>query len=86
MESGELLVNTPTFPEVAKLEAQAGAKVLDALLDADETLNWTFISPAAIFTPGERTGTYRIGKDELLIGEDGKSQISQEDYAMALSL
>src|SRR4030095_5394981 len=41
--SGQLLVDTPAFPEAAKLEAQAGAKVLDALQRADESLNWTFI-------------------------------------------
>jgi len=82
--SGQLLVDTPAFPEVAKLEAQAGAKVLEALQRADESLDWTFISPSALFTPGERTGSYRLGKDDLLIGQDGKSRISQEDYALAL--
>ena len=34
--------------------------------------------------PGERTGTYRRGYDELLVDEEGKSTISMEDFAVAL--
>ncbi|MDM0085402.1 NAD(P)H-binding protein [Variovorax sp. J31P179] len=82
--SGQFLVDAPTFPEMAKPEAQAGGKVLDTLRSVDDSLNWTFLSPSATFTPGERTGSYRKGKDDLLVGSDGKSGISQEDYALAL--
>lgn len=32
----------------------------------------------------ERTGKFRLGKDEALIGIDGKSRISIPDYAIAL--
>jgi putative NADH-flavin reductase len=81
--SGQLLADTAGFPEAAKLEAQAGAKVLESLRRTED-LNWTFISPSAMFAPGERTGTYRLGQDDLLIGPDGKSRLSQEDYAIAL--
>ena len=47
-------------------------------------LDWTFISPSAEFGPGKRTGEFRLGKDELLIGEEG-SKISAEDFAVALA-
>lgn len=34
--------------------------------------------------PGERTGVFRLGADELLIDEAGRSAISMEDLAIAL--
>lgn len=44
---------------------------------------WTFLSPSALFVPGDRTGKFRTGRDELLVGEKG-STISYEDYTIAL--
>ena len=43
------------------------------------------MSPAAYIHPGERTGRYRLGGDQLLVDENGKSEISAEDYAIALA-
>jgi hypothetical protein len=34
--------------------------------------------------PGERSGKFRVGGDQLLVDADGKSEISMEDYAVAL--
>ena len=45
---------------------------------------WTFVSPSESIKPGERTGTFRVGGDRLLVGPDGKSAISMEDYAVAI--
>jgi hypothetical protein len=45
---------------------------------------WTFLSPSYFFAPGERTGKFRLGKDELLVAADGQSRISTEDFAIAL--
>jgi putative NADH-flavin reductase len=36
---------------------------------------WTYISPAALLEPGARTGTYRVGVDQLLVEERGRSRI-----------
>ncbi|HEV3050590.1 MAG TPA: NAD(P)-dependent oxidoreductase, partial [Longimicrobium sp.] len=47
-------------------------------------LDWTFISPAIVIQPGERTGHYRTTVDTLLTDEQGNSVISYEDYAVAL--
>ena len=47
-------------------------------------VDWTYLSPPAMLIPGERTGTYRRGCDELLVDEEGKSTISMEDFAVAL--
>ncbi|WP_327070320.1 NAD(P)-dependent oxidoreductase [Kitasatospora sp. NBC_01302] len=47
-------------------------------------VTWTSFSPAGTIEPGERTGAYRTGLEDLLIGADGTSRISTEDYAFAL--
>ena len=80
---GVRLVTTPTFPAQYKAEAEKGAAFLD-LLRQEKALNWTFLSPSALFAAGERTGKFRLGTDQLLTGSDGKSWISFEDFAVAL--
>jgi len=81
---GVRLVTTPGFPVAYKAEAEKGAAFLD-LLRAEKELNWTFLSPSALFTAGERTGKFRLGTDQLLTASDGKSSISFEDFAVALA-
>ena len=53
------------------------------LLEASD-INWTYFSPAAFFEPGERTGKFRLGLNELISNDKGESRISLEDYAIAL--
>jgi uncharacterized protein len=81
---GVRLVTTPGFPVVYKAEAEKGAAFLD-LLRAETELNWTFLSPSALFVAGERTGKFRLGTDQLLTAADRKSSISFEDFAVALA-
>jgi uncharacterized protein len=81
---GVRLVTTPGFPVAYKAEAEKGGAFLD-LLRAEKELNWTFLSPSALFTAGQRTGKFRLGTDQLLTAEDGKSWISFEDFAVALA-
>lgn len=52
--------------------------------EAEAEADWTYLSPPAVLEPGERTGRYRIGEDELLVAEDGTSRISMEDLAIAV--
>ena len=79
---GKRLLDAPDFPAAYKTEAGAAAAYLD-LLKGVTDLDWTFLSPSALFSAGERTGKFRLGKDELLANEKGSS-ISYEDYAIAL--
>ena len=79
---GVALVTTPDFPDAYKPEALAGARFLE-LLRNEKELDWTLLSPSALFEPGERTGKFRLGGDALLVGEHG-SRISFEDFAVAL--
>lgn len=81
---GVRLVTTPGFPVAYKAEAEAGGVFLD-LLQAEKELNWTFLSPSALFVAGQRTGQFRLGTDQLLTADDGKSSISFEDFAVALA-
>jgi putative NADH-flavin reductase len=80
---GKVLVEQPGFPPEYKPEASAGKRFLDALRQ-QEDLEWTFLSPSALFIAGERTGNFRLGKDTLLHDGDGKSWISYEDFAIAM--
>ncbi|GGF38114.1 3-beta hydroxysteroid dehydrogenase [Aliidongia dinghuensis] len=80
---GKLLIEMPDFPAFVLEEATRGKLFLDALRRVDD-LDWTMLSPSALFTAGERTGHFRLGGDQLLVGADGKSWISYEDYAVAL--
>lgn len=79
---GKLLLDTPEFPAIYRAEAQGGLDFLNKL-KAEDGLDWTFLSPSAVFAPGERTGNFRLGKDQLLTNENG-SNISFEDFAVAL--
>jgi uncharacterized protein len=81
---GVKLVTTPGFPVQYKAEAEAGSAFLD-LLRQEKELNWTFISPSALFVEGERTGKFRLGTDQLLADANGKSWITFADYAIALA-
>ncbi|MGO4332420.1 NAD(P)-dependent oxidoreductase [Cupriavidus sp. 2TAF22] len=80
---GVQLVDTPQFPEAYKAEALAGRDFL-AALRTESALDWTFLSPAALFEPGTRTGSWRTGEETLMSDASGKSWISMEDYATAM--
>jgi hypothetical protein len=79
---GMAVIDTPNFPAAYKAEAAAGAAYLEALRQ-EKDLDWTFLSPSALFTDGPRTGTFRLGQNDLLVGADGKSWISFADFAIA---
>jgi uncharacterized protein len=76
---GVRLVDTPGFPEIYLAEAQIAAEALDYFVGLGEQVDWTFVSPAPLIQPGERSGEYRLGLDSPA-GE----QISAEDFALAL--
>lgn len=81
--NGVKLIDAGGVPEPYLAESRAGCNFLDVLRETSG-LNWTFVSPSALFVPGERTGIFRIGADTVLRDASGKSWISYEDYAVAL--
>ena len=54
------------------------------ILMNEHDIDWVSFSPAGSLEPGERTGKFRLGKDDLIVDADGKSHISVEDYAVAM--
>jgi len=80
---GKLLKDSAQIPAEWLPAINEGAELL-RLLRSDKQLDWTFFSPAALIGPGERTGKFRLGGDQLIVGADGKSSISYDDYAIAL--
>jgi putative NADH-flavin reductase len=81
--TGVQLVDTRDFPVEWKEIARAHRDALELLRSSG--LDWTNITPPAFIHPGERTGKYRLGANELLTDERGKSEISAEDFAIALA-
>lgn len=60
-----------------------GEFYLNTLMN-EKAIDWIFFSPAGTLEPGKRTGKFRLGKDELIVDENGISHISVEDYAVAM--
>ena len=79
---GQQLLDTPQFPEMYKPSAEGARQALQELR-GESKLEWTMLSPSAIIAPGERTGKFRLGGDQLLADAQGNSNISVEDYAVA---
>ena len=75
--------DSPDFPPEYQGGARATAQIKD-LLRGEKDLDWTFLCPSNTIAPGERTGKFRLGDDQLLVGADGSSRISVEDYAVAM--
>ncbi|GCE21333.1 NAD(P)-dependent oxidoreductase [Dictyobacter kobayashii] len=80
---GLQLMDTPEFPAGWKEIAGAHRDALEIYKTANN-LDWTNVSPAAFISPGQRTGSYRTGTDQLITDEKGESRISAEDFAIAI--
>jgi len=76
-------LDAPQFPTQWKGTAEGARKALWMLREQSE-LDWTMLSPAAYLEPGERTGVFRLGTDQLLADKDGRSHISVADFAQAM--
>lgn len=81
--AGGRVVDQPDFPAEWKQGSLRTAAFLDQLR-GETALDWVFLSPAAVLAPGQRTGHYRSGKDDLLTDANGESRISLQDYAVAM--
>jgi len=81
---GKTVLEDANFlPVSARHVGQASADQLEACL-GETRVDWAYLSPAAHLAPGERTGIFRLGRDELLLDAEGRSAISMEDLAVAL--
>lgn len=83
---GNQLVDGPDFPADIKPGATAARDYLNEIKQ-NETLDWTFFSPAIEMhqgTAGVRKGTYRTALENPVFNEEGRSILSVEDVAVAL--
>ncbi|MDB5961847.1 MAG: 3-beta hydroxysteroid dehydrogenase [Massilia sp.] len=84
---GVQLVDTAGFIDHVPAKVVPGARAArDALtrLRANTVLDWTFLSPPALLTPGERSGRYRTGADQLLMDGGQPAGITVADLAVAI--
>lgn len=68
----------------ARKPEHAGQKAALDFYRTVEDVKWTYVSPPGSIAPGERTGSYRVGDEQVLVNDKGESSISMEDYAVAL--
>lgn len=83
VKPGVQSVDLPEFPKEWKQGALATREALN-LLRQEPELDWSFLSPSADLSSGQRTGRFRLGKDQLLKDANGQSHISTQDYAVAM--
>lgn len=83
-DSDLTVIEGPDFPPSWRPIALACNEQLAVCHAAGPTVDWAYLSPSAVFEPGVRTGTYRLGADELLVDADGNSGVSMEDFAIAV--
>ncbi|MCB2298591.1 NAD(P)-dependent oxidoreductase [Clostridium tagluense] len=80
---GLKLGDSENFPADWKPISSAHTSALELYKNENE-LDWTVLSPAALFESGSRTGKYKLGKEDLIVDDKGASKISFQDYAQAL--
>jgi putative NADH-flavin reductase len=80
---GQQIIDQPDFPPEWKAGA-GGTRQFLYLLKEEPDLDWTYLSPAATLEPGERTGAFRLGGDQILVDAEGQCRISTQDYAVAM--
>ena len=79
---GVTVLKSGHWPEKLIPIAASHMKAFAALRASD--INWTYFSPPMLIEPGVRTGKFRLGDNNLITDEQGKSCVSFEDYAVAL--
>lgn len=80
---GVMIYDTPGFPDFLKPIVKPAIDFLNDIR-AETELNWTFFSPAMVYFEGPKTGTFRLGTDEMLFDDKGESKISYADSAIAM--
>lgn len=81
---GKRLMDSGIMPESYLPAVKALANIYLIDLEAEKNIDWVFFSPAGNIAPGKRTGKFRLGKDDMISDAEGKSNISVEDYAVAM--
>lgn len=79
-----LLIDDPEHvPEAWKAIAQASLDQYHACQEHSYN-GWVYLSPPAVFEPGERSGSYLRGTTTLVTDTNGVSRITAPDFAIAV--
>ncbi len=81
------LIDTPEFPAEYKAGASAARDYLN-ILKEEQDLDWAFFSPAIEMHQGittGRTGKYRLGLENPVFNDEGRSILSGEDVAVVIA-
>ena len=81
---GLRVVDSGTIPDAIMGGVKSLGEFYLNTLMKEVQLDWVFFSPAGLLEDGKRTGTFRLGKDDLIVDKEGQSHISVQDYAMAM--
>ena len=80
---GVRVVDDPNFPAAIRPGSLATINALEQLSEQPD-LDWSYLAPSATMKSGQRTGQFRLGGDQLLLDAAGRSQISVQDFAVAM--
>jgi putative NADH-flavin reductase len=78
------VVDSDFYPADHKAHTMRNREILRSLKRGEVDLDWTYVSPPLEIKPGERTGKFRLGEDQLLRDADGNSRISEADFSVAI--
>ena len=71
------------LPKKLELEIEGQILALEYLRDIDG-VEWSYATPPKNLTNGERTGNFRVGGDQLMEDDRGRSRLSRADLAVAV--
>lgn len=90
-ENGELGI----YDEDKKLEEDVkdwtkvplleGCRLALEMFESDHSFNWSFLSPAWLYRPGEATGKYELGEEFMIMKHGVPSGISLPDLQLAVA-
>ena len=83
VKPGVRVYDTPVIPKEFRPMVMGAMELLDEIKKEHE-LDWTFLSPPSKLFSGERTGIFRLGKDNPVVDEKGENTISTGDLAVAI--
>lgn len=78
------VVDSDFYPAGHKDYTLRNREILRRLRRGEVDLDWTYVSPPLDIKAGPRTGHFRLGTDHLLRDANGRSAISEADFAMAI--
>ena len=71
------------IPKNIEIEILGQILALEFYRKVDD-VDWTYVTPPKNFTNGPRTGVFRVGADQALEDDRGRTRVSRADFAVAL--